>query len=882
VNVLLGLLVATVLGWGPGSGEQQAKGPEGFAAGTRVLTVHGAVPVERVQVGDWVVAQEVETGRWGVRPVLRTFEHQGPGAWARSELSPAAPRAPPSVGAGQRLWTAEGWRHAGLDGVGPTIQTYTFEVADWHTYLVETGDGWTLAHNQEATVTYYRVQGGGGEHQSKPLVAIEGSRVSIEHATLNVSTGGLEHARHFLSRRPGANVVAFEIPLALHERMVAAAIPQLGYRTNPQNQNKTAPKIVDPTTPGESYELPKTWAAEFDRHATRGRVLSPEEVLRFAPRGPTVTPAPNAAFEQARATAERLFTTLKAAGPRPLADARLVIEPAPTVDVRADAATRTVRVTTGLLDALATRAGRSPAGHRVEVLQRTLSVILAHEIEHLGGTRAERVADRGAVERLRAAGTVPQAGDLSLALRLFAGSQPTLLERVKAFARYGTVRGRLRAFDAAVAGAPDPVARFRRADGTLRWAPLLTSRVLHESAGAGKFTLGLFVKEMALVLQTGDEARIEEFFSGITQTDFWVHYGVFAKSARSAELLYARSLGKYVKNRFANGLLRQNVALTAGLAASQVLSNGGLEGFDGRSFMISLGALGLSSTAVRLGAEGLRWLKPIQLGTSRLAKVGGFFAQVGETALVLYVADRIETTVRPAIVRRALRSEVVTAGEALLAAAAHGRPVEELLERHRAAWQAWRDHLLDEVFAQDMAFEQSLNGLAERAFELEQDGEERRLRLAQRPGLIGLILERHATLDAYVAERQAQDQEAISAELEQAFEAHTAARGEILQRVYAGERRGTPLLAPWTQGADTWLGGRRARRRGEDQLRGALREISLHRLETYTDEAAVLAAAAELHPDRDAKQGIAQARTLSLETRELEAKVVRSAQLGAR
>ncbi|MCA8923275.1 MAG: hypothetical protein KDD82_15775 [Planctomycetes bacterium] len=861
---------------------ERASAPEGFVAGTKVLTARGSVPVEAVRVGDWVVAHDVAGGAWGLRPVLRTFRHRGPsGVWLprTATLAPQAPRGPPAVGAGQRLWTAGGWRYAGEAALGPDVRTYTFEVAEWHTYLVAGDEGWTLAHNQEARVTYYRVQGGDGRHQSKPLVSLDGSRVTIEHATLNVSTGSLDHARHFLQNRPGAQVVAFDVPLWLHEKMVAEAIPQLGYRTNPQNQGKTAPKVVDPTTPGDSYELPKRWARLFGEHASNGRVLSAEALLGFAPRGAEVSPAPTADYERARVAAEALFATLKGAGPAPLRDARLVIEPSPAVDVRADPLARTVHVSTGLLDAVATRAGRSPSAHRGAVLDRALSVILAHELEHLGGTKAERAADRGAVERLRAAGTVPEAGDLRLALELFAGSQPTLLERIRSFARYGTVRGRLVAFDQAARGAPDPLANFRRVDGTLRWGPMLGARAIHETAGAGKFTLGLFVKELTLVLQTGDEARMEEFFEGITHTDFWIHYGVFAKSARSAELLYGRSLGKYVKNRFANGLLRQNVALAAGLAVPQLLQGG----FDGESFAISLTALGLSSTAVRLGVQGLTWIKPIQLGTSRLAKVGGFLAQVGETALVLYVADRIETTLRPALARRALRAELVAAAEALLEAAARGdtEAQAELLTRHAEAWQAWRDHLFDEVYAQDQRFNGRLTTLAESAFELEQGRGERLARLRDHAGLRAMIEGEHGSLEGWVAARQAADEDTLGLELEQAFDEHTASRAALLARVYAGERRASPLLAGWTEGASTWRGPATIQRRGRAHLRDALQTASANRLQTYEDEGAVLSAARALHPDAAAREQLAAAEARTGEALEFEGKVVRSARLEA-
>jgi hypothetical protein len=48
------------------------------------------------------------------------------------------------------------------------------------------------------------------------------------------------------------------------------AIPQPGYRSNPANQNSLAPKIVDPTTPGRSYELPSVWSEWINENAIQG------------------------------------------------------------------------------------------------------------------------------------------------------------------------------------------------------------------------------------------------------------------------------------------------------------------------------------------------------------------------------------------------------------------------------------------------------------------------------------------------------------------------------------------------------------------------------------------------------------------------------------
>lgn len=48
------------------------------------------------------------------------------------------------------------------------------------------------------------------------------------------------------------------------------AIPQGNYRSNPSNQGGLAPKLVDPTTRGRSYELPGIWAEWLEEVAVRG------------------------------------------------------------------------------------------------------------------------------------------------------------------------------------------------------------------------------------------------------------------------------------------------------------------------------------------------------------------------------------------------------------------------------------------------------------------------------------------------------------------------------------------------------------------------------------------------------------------------------------
>ena len=109
-------------------------------------------------------------------------------------------------------------------------------------------------------VTYRRVQGGTPPNASWTRITVDESgniKIPNKKANLNVSTWNDEHAKYFLSKRgSNAEIVEFDIPTWLDDFLQENAINQKGYRKNPLNQGGTAHKIVDPTTPGNSYELP--------------------------------------------------------------------------------------------------------------------------------------------------------------------------------------------------------------------------------------------------------------------------------------------------------------------------------------------------------------------------------------------------------------------------------------------------------------------------------------------------------------------------------------------------------------------------------------------------------------------------------------------------
>lgn len=156
-----------------------------------------------------------------------------------------------------RYWDPEVGRWCSPDPLGIAGGARLFAFDGSPTCLV---DPLGLDTKSEETVTYFRVQGGIPPKASRKLIDVDADGdVSIKNGTLNISTGDSTHADYFLSKRPGAQVYEFEVPKWFDDFVRENAIPQQNYNANPMNQGGLAPKTVDPTTPGQSYELPPIW-----------------------------------------------------------------------------------------------------------------------------------------------------------------------------------------------------------------------------------------------------------------------------------------------------------------------------------------------------------------------------------------------------------------------------------------------------------------------------------------------------------------------------------------------------------------------------------------------------------------------------------------------
>lgn len=613
------------------------------------------------------------------------------------------------------------------------------------------------------------------------------------------------------------------------------------------------PEEIERRTRTYREETGKNRAEEWRRqHEARGEGFGP----RNRSAAPTVSlDSLNRAFVEL----ERSFVALRAeaASDRPaVARVTLALEASPEVDARFDRLTNKVTVTSGLLAVLIDRSATvAPAG-REAFVKRVSALIVAHELAHARGITAERAADLAALELLGKSGLFAEPlgrADLRAALEAFQpGKGESLIQRVRSFFRYGTFRGRLRALERAAQGGPDPLAQFRRANGTVRWSQALGARALPEVGGLAHFTLALFLTELATVLQTGNRLHMEEFFDALSTSDFYIHYGQFALGARGGQLLYGRFLSRFVKRPFLNELARQNVALAAGMLLPQLFSGEG----SVHQFAVSLTALGLSSSALRTGAQGIKWLRSLKSGqgagaavarTSRWAKLGGFVYTVGETAVVLYAAGELEEIYWDWHDARAARAALRDAGLTFFRAVGNAPTPEELDEAvatYRAAWSDYRTYLTLPLLKQDALFQRRVEAYGEEAQELEAALQTRLARLPQFPRLKAHIEAEHGTVAEYAVAQQTAAREALAAKIERAFMAHFNERTQVAERLQAAERRAAVYLPQGAALLPAALpGGNPAQLR---LLSRELEQLSEARPQTFEDEARALRVASEL------------------------------------
>ncbi|RMG10308.1 MAG: hypothetical protein D6731_17710 [Planctomycetota bacterium] len=367
---------------------------------------------------------------------------------------------------------------------------------------------------------------------------------------------------------------------------------------------------------------------------------------------------------------------------------------------------------------------------------------------------AELAAERARAFRRASAGERVRMIARALGLSVAEGTPRSdgAVERARTRARI------LETATASAGGGFDPLAPYRRADGTIDWKRFGRSEVARGASGLAHFAFALFLKELAVVLHTGDRGRLEEFVDGLFTTDFFLNYGLFAAGARAADVAYGRMVRRITRKRFLSGILRTQLVLAAGLAVP-MLARGE---FALRTYLVDVAALGLSAAAVKAAVEGGRGLYALVRGgrsafsLGRLATPVGWVATAGETAVVLLLGDWLAARLDRYVTERALNERIEEAERALNAAlrGARGRVDERAIARAldalEDAYDAKRRYALRGVEGRLAAFRDDLGNAARET--LRDDAEVAALerRLAENPSLARHFTERYGSLEAFL------------------------------------------------------------------------------------------------------------------------------------
>ncbi len=402
----------------------------------------------------------------------------------------------------------------------------------------------------------------------------------------------------------------------------------------------------------------------------------------------------------------------------------------------------------------------------------------------------------------------------------------------------------------------DPYSKARRAtNGTIDWKQVGKQF----GGGLAHFTLALFLKELALVARTGDSMLIEEFFQGLLTTDFYVHYGLFSLGAAGADMAYTafvqRHVNRFIRPRFVQSVLRSQLSLAVGMALPDLV----MGKFDGRVFAINLAGLGLSSVAVKAGVAGIKWVASLARvpGASafvtklaqarRLTKVSGFLYHAVETAVVLYVGEKISRAI-DAKLRKDAAEDAVREAAAALIADPKGEGAQERAAALSEAFRNYRDMTAGPMIEAEQLLMERLERLATEV--KQNDDALKKLRESDLPNL----RERGERLAR-------QREEAFQRDTKRAIDAYDAAFAAAREKVYDPSVRASELPSgeditavlrgrPEVAGEDTtsW----RARQRldhAERRVLNSLSDLPNSRLAAYDQEAAFWDAMAKAHSD---------------------------------
>lgn len=418
---------------------------------------------------------------------------------------------------------------------------------------------------------------------------------------------------------------------------------------------------------------------------------------------------------------------------------------------------------------------------------------------------------------------------------------------------------------------------YRRGDGTLQWKRVAADKVLPHVGGVAHFALALFLKEMAVVVKTGDRGRIDEFFEGLATTDFFITYGLFSAGAHAGNVAYAKYLDKYIKPKFVSGILRTNLVLATGMALPEIYHGT----FTGKSFAINLAGLGLSSSAVKAGVSSIRWVT--RLRTSRAARlaarfsrvkrfssIGGWVYTAAETAVVLYFGDEISRAINKYFDDKEAKNAVADATIAFFQSLNNSQlspeEFQDALDQFNSAHSDYRNYLYKPLFLLESEYNRRLEKLAREAKQTSEKQALREKTLLSQPAIRARILRKYGTTENYLRSLELKNDRALQAKFEEISRWYNEGRAGLLRDLYIPQNPNKKYLdfsgkkwalAGGKQGSSTDpYRGRRdvfarwGRERILTDFRKSASKLSSKRLGTYHDqEVALNAALAQLNSD---------------------------------
>ena len=609
---------------------------------------------------------------------------------------------------------------------------------------------------------------------------------------------------------------------------------------------------------------------------------------------PEATPASDAVFRATMSESDlrRVFESIRGTAAERAGDRgdarsqslaelyrRLELRITESGQLRLDARTGVLELPRTVIDRIHELSLERPPTERGAFRQKALGLLLAEAMApRIRGQRSARA--REILEVVRGSRAVYELNG-----RTLSGEARTLdpvLERLARDARLGSRAAdahRARRAELSRSGIPgvDRFARWRRADGTINWSRMTRDGGLKAGAGVAHFALALFLKEMAVVVQTGDRARIEEFFDGLMTTDFFTTYALFSSGAAGANFAYSRYLERYIKPRFVSNVLRTNLVLATGMALPEIVHGN----FNGKAFAIDVAALGLSSVAVKSGLQGISWVVNLRkadqagrlaraaAGMRRFAKVGGWFYTAAETAVVLYLGDEISQAVNAWLDERAARAAMGESTADFFRAVNDGaldeEGFQEALDRFSGAHVNWRNYLYRPLEQDEQVYMGRLQRAAERAQQLAARREETLARLDELPALRDRAIRQYGSVEAYAEHLADQDEAELDRDVQTYMQSYNASRERHLREVYEDGRRdeaylADPSLAWVASGArpgaagdpthgreDAWA--RRTRRRLAEDFADEAGGLSENRIQAYDDEVRALTLARDAVSD---------------------------------